>query len=80
MSLPDSARDSYDRIYRATDMYLQVVLWSFLMFHVIWFGISIAYWILYWYFFWETSGEFYIFCYAIIKCQFHIWYCNMNFM
>jgi hypothetical protein len=26
MSLPDSARDSYDRIYRATDMYLQVVL------------------------------------------------------
>ncbi|KAI5582809.1 hypothetical protein POPTR_007G118800v4 [Populus trichocarpa] len=24
MSLPDSARDSYDRIYRATDMYLQV--------------------------------------------------------
>ncbi|KAJ6733797.1 hypothetical protein OIU74_005560 [Salix koriyanagi] len=24
MALPDSARDSYDRIYRATDMYLQV--------------------------------------------------------
>jgi hypothetical protein len=46
MALPDCARESYDGIYRATDMYLEVVLWS-QTFHVIWIASSSAYWILY---------------------------------